>query len=69
MLRLLWPICPVQTLTLDDWLKFGAVAKTGVLLRELRMLLDACLLQKLNDPMTELGTQPIIALVSELLSV
>jgi ATP-dependent RNA helicase DHX29 len=39
-----------QLLTVDDRIKYKAYAKTGVIFKELRKLLDDLLARKLEDP-------------------
>jgi len=46
-----------QILAVDDRVKFKAYAKTGVIFKELRKLLDDLLARKLDDPTVNIASQ------------
>lgn len=56
-----------QLVTVDDRIIFQAYARTGVMFRELRKLLDLLLEKKLNDPSMDLGGEKIIQVICKLL--
>lgn len=55
-------------ITVDDWARLKAPPKVGVLVRELRKLLDDLLAAKLEDPSKNLGDHPVAKAMLELLS-
>lgn len=56
-----------QLVIVDDWIKFKAPAKTGVLFKEMRLLINQFLQKKLNDPQLDVSGLPLIPLLLELL--
>ncbi|XP_053396907.1 ATP-dependent RNA helicase dhx29-like [Mercenaria mercenaria] len=56
-----------QLLTVDDRIKYKAYAKTGVIFKELRKLLDDLLARKLEDPSLDTESDNLIKLIEELL--
>lgn len=53
--------------TVDGWASLAAPPKVGVLVRELRQLLDRLLAAKLEDPALELAAHPVVRAATELL--
>jgi ATP-dependent RNA helicase DHX57 len=51
----------------DDWARLRAPAKVGVLVRELRKLLDDLMLAKLADPSRDVSGHPVVRGILELL--
>ena len=51
----------------DDWVRLRAPAKVGVLVRELRKLLDALLSDKLDEPWRDVSAHPVVRGILELL--
>ncbi|XP_071825877.1 ATP-dependent RNA helicase dhx29-like isoform X2 [Apostichopus japonicus] len=49
-----------QLICVDDWIKFQAPAKTAVIFKELRVLLDSLLSRKLADPTMSIQGEKII---------
>ena len=43
--------------TIDDNMKYGAYAKTGVMFKELRKLLDSVLARKLDSPWLDITSK------------
>lgn len=56
-----------QLITIDEWAKLSAPPKVGVLVRELRKLLDELLGAKLEDPALNLSEHPVVRGMLELL--
>lgn len=56
-----------QLVTVDDWIKFKAPAKTGVLFKEMRLLIDQFLQLKLHNPQLDVSEHPLIPILLELL--
>lgn len=54
-------------ITVDEWVKLRAPAKVGVLVRELRKLLDELLRSKLEDPGKDVSAHPVVRGMLELL--
>lgn len=54
-------------ITVDDWVALKAPAKVGVLVRELRKLLDDVLCAKLEDPSKDVSQEPVLRGILELL--
>lgn len=46
-----------KLLTIDDNVKYGAYAKTGVMFKELRKLLDSVLAKKLDNPRLDIASK------------
>ena len=46
-----------KLLTIDDNVKYGAYAKTGVMFKELRKLLDSVLARKLDNPRQDITSK------------
>ncbi|XP_060558929.1 ATP-dependent RNA helicase dhx29-like [Ruditapes philippinarum] len=57
-----------QLLTVDDRIKYKAYAKTGVIFKELRKLLDDLLARKLEDPSLSIESDHLIRLIEDLLA-
>ena len=55
------------TITVDDWVVLRAPSKVGVMVRELRKLLDDLLRAKLEDPSKDLSREPVLQGILELL--
>ena len=51
----------------DRWIRFDAPSRVGVLVRELRKLLDELLRRKIEDPLLDINRSPIIDALESLL--
>ncbi|KAL8581805.1 hypothetical protein ACOMHN_010179 [Nucella lapillus] len=56
-----------KMLVIDSWIKYKAVAKTGVIFKELRLLFDRLLERKLADPTLSISDDRLIKLITDLL--
>lgn len=56
-----------KQVSLDSWIRFRAVARTGVIFKELRTLLNGVLSQKLKDPGLNITGSQVISLLRELI--
>ncbi|XP_059164775.1 ATP-dependent RNA helicase DHX29-like [Physella acuta] len=56
-----------RVVLLDGWIKYTAVAKTGVIFKELRVLLNSILEKKLREPAMNLSGCPFIILLKDLI--
>ncbi|XP_052808970.1 ATP-dependent RNA helicase DHX29-like [Mya arenaria] len=56
-----------QLLSVDDRIVYKAYAKTGVIFRELRKLLDDLLATKLEEPALNISDDPLVGLIQDLL--
>ncbi|KAK7463169.1 hypothetical protein BaRGS_00038228, partial [Batillaria attramentaria] len=56
-----------KLLVIDNWIKYKAVAKTGVIFKELRTLFDKLLERKLAEPRLNLTDDRLIRLITELI--
>ncbi|KAK3737105.1 hypothetical protein RRG08_016411 [Elysia crispata] len=56
-----------KLISLDGWIRFRAVARTGVIFKELRILLNCVLSQKLREPGLNITGSPVITLLRELI--
>src|SRR5436305_14538233 len=53
-------------LLVDGWLRLRGWARIGVLVSRLRILLDAALARKLEDPSIDLGQERVVGIVRRL---
>ena len=53
---------------MDGWIKLRAVAKTAVILKELRRLLEAALETKIQTPSYDLMSDPTVVLLQRLIA-
>ncbi|RUS82855.1 hypothetical protein EGW08_009377 [Elysia chlorotica] len=56
-----------KLVSLDGWIRFRAVARTGVIFKELRLVLNSVLSQKLREPALNITGSPVITLLRELI--
>ncbi len=56
-----------KVITVDDWIKFQAPAKTAVIFKELRNLLNLMLIKKLSQPSLHIQDERIIQILMELI--
>lgn len=56
-----------KLLVIDNWIKYKAVAKTGVIFKELRTMFDKLLERKLAEPSLNIANDRLIKLITELI--
>ncbi|XP_033625049.1 ATP-dependent RNA helicase DHX29-like [Asterias rubens] len=56
-----------KVISVDDWIKFQAPAKTAVIFKELRNLLNLMLIKKLSQPSLHIQDEKIIQILMELI--
>ncbi|KAH9508703.1 ATP-dependent RNA helicase dhx29 [Bulinus truncatus] len=56
-----------KVISIDNWIKFKAVAKTGVIFKEVRVLLSSILEKKLSEPTLNISDCSVIHLLKDLL--
>uniref|UniRef100_A0A0B6YIZ1 Helicase-associated domain-containing protein n=1 Tax=Arion vulgaris TaxID=1028688 RepID=A0A0B6YIZ1_9EUPU len=56
-----------RVVSLDDWIRFKAVAKTGVIFKEIREMLNDMLERKLREPSLNISGSHLISLLKELI--
>lgn len=56
-----------KLLLVDNWIKFTAVARIGVIFKELRMLLEQLLERKLREPSLNVSNNQLIQLITQLI--
>jgi len=57
-----------QLVVIDRWIKYKTFARTGVIFKELRHLLDDLLQQKIDSPQTNITEDPVIRVLQEILT-
>lgn len=57
-----------QEISLDQWMRFDAPVKVGVLINKLRRELDRVLLAKIEDPREDIGHSKVVSAILQLLS-
>ncbi|XP_022087054.1 ATP-dependent RNA helicase DHX29-like isoform X2 [Acanthaster planci] len=56
-----------KLITVDEWIKFQAPAKTAVIFKELRNLLNSTLVRKLSQPGLKIRDETVVQLMMELI--